>query len=205
MSEQQTIQEQAPDKTANICPCCGKPTLDYPIPHIPDMLLDQFMACMISGTPFTHRYELYGGRIAITVSQMTEDHRLTVADILRIIGTAKDMGALAPGVDLDTLGSLARTMIHIVEINIKTGGTSKMCRPSDRVRDAHELLRRAEHDKDALQQAVRSAHAALTSPDNISSVPPAQLLAVIETHAKLLDILMDAGFDKNFWKGIELA
>lgn len=205
MSEQQTAQETVPEKTSTICPCCGKPTLEYPIQHIPDVLLDQFMACMMSGTPFTHRYEMYDGRMAVTVSQMTEEHRLIVTEILRILDVAKDTGLEVPGVDLTTLGSIARTFVHITEIDIKAGGVTKSYRPSDLVRDIRDRLHKAEPDKTALADAIQSAHATLTSPNNMAAVPPAQILAVIETHAKVLDILMDAGFDKNFWKGIELA
>lgn len=60
-------------------------------------------------------------------------------------------------------------------------------------------------ERDELVKKLNGFHQALVAADTISAVPSPMLASVVETHAHLFYVLMDSGFDVNFWKGIELV
>lgn len=208
--EQQTQQEQKQEvpRTASICPCCHQPTLPYPVTHIPDELADQFMACLISGTPFIHTYPLYNGKVKITVTQMTAELRTIVEQLLHAIDRLVDSGFTVEGVSFDTMKGVARSLISVQSIEISAGDMVKTFQPQAVVRRALEAFNSlAPGDIDSAQavDTVRGVFRSFTDPSEVSGVPPIQILTTIEAHARLLDVLMDSGFDANFWAGIELA
>jgi hypothetical protein len=41
--------------------------------------------------------------------------------------------------------------------------------------------------------------------EKLSSLPDIMLQTIVRTHNDIYNILMQTGFDENFWKGIELA
>lgn len=211
MSEQQEKTdktEKAEVRTASICPCCGKPTLPYPVKSIPDNLADQFMACLITGTPFVHTYPLYNGRVKITVTQMTADLRVVVEKFVHVVDRLIDKGFSTEGVSLDNMRGIARSLICVLGIEIQAGGQVRHFKPSDSVQKARVDLEAAPMDdiqSSELAAIVRRVYKNLTDPSEVSGVPPIQILATIEAHGRLLDILTDSGFDENFWTGIELA
>ena len=45
----------------------------------------------------------------------------------------------------------------------------------------------------------------ITAPSTISSVPMAMIVGTQQAHSNVYNLLLDAGFDSNFWDGIELA
>ena len=68
-----------------ICPCCGKPTLDKQL-KVSDALLDHFVSCILTHTPFFNDYSLYNDRIQITCTQLNtteEDRNRAVAVYLK--------------------------------------------------------------------------------------------------------------------------
>lgn len=214
MSEQaqQQAAAEAPKKeearTMSICPCCHQPTLPYPVAHIPDELADQFMACMISGTPFTHVYPLYNGRVKITVTQMTAELRTVVERLTHEIDRLEDSGFALDNVSLDTMKGVVRSLVSVPSIEIQAGGAVKTFQPQAVVKRALESFNAidpGDTGSDKLKDTVRGVFRSLTDPSEVSGVPPIQIMTTIEAHARLLDILMDSGFDANFWAGIELA
>jgi hypothetical protein len=216
MSEQQQDQQQeqqqqagAPqERTASICPCCGQPTLPYPIKHLPDDLADQFMACLLSGTPFTHAYPLYNGRVVITVTQMTQELHDLVNRLIHHINRLADSGVAIDGVSFDNMTGVVRTLVSVNSIEIKAAGTSRVFQPVEnlhRALAAFDELDPGDVTSDAMKNKVRGIYRSLTDPSEVSGVPAIQIMTTIEAHARLLTILMDSGFDENFWAGIELA
>lgn len=209
MSEQEQQQAETPkERTASICPCCGQPTLPYPVKHIPDDLADQFMACLLSGTPFTHTYPLYNGRVLITVTQMTAQARDIVEQLLHDIDRLVDSGVSIEGVSFDNMKGIVRTLISVNSIEIKANGTVKVFQPAENLRKALATFRSLEPgdvESAAMKEKVAGIYRSLTDPSEVSGIPPAQIMTTVEAHARLLTLLMDAGFDENFWAGIELA
>ena len=203
-AQQQPVIDEKPK--ASICPCCGKPTLPYPVQHVPDELMDQYMVCLMSGTPFSRTYKMYNERIQITVTQWTAEIRDNVERLLRAIDLLADAGVVPDGVSWDNFRGVVRVLAGILKISIKAGDTVKTYAPAELLASlsvkAKDLMA---GDREALASFMTDAYAKVTSTDNVSALPPAQLLAVAETHARLLDVLVDAGFDKSFWKGIELV
>ena len=51
------------------CPCCGKLTLTKPIKVKQDQL-DKFLACTLTGVPYSSTYKLYKGSLLVTVSEI---------------------------------------------------------------------------------------------------------------------------------------
>jgi hypothetical protein len=98
---------------------------------------------------------------------------------------------------------MIRVLACITKIAIKAGDHVKTYEPSRLVATLSEELG-AVKDQD-MNAFLASAYDKLKSPDNVTSLPASQLVAVVETHARLVDVLVDAGFDESFWKGIELA
>lgn len=203
-----TRQEQEQKRTASICPCCHQPTLPYPVAHVPDELADQFMACLISGTPFTHVYPLYNGKVRITVTQMTAELRTIVEQVTHAIDRLADSGLSLDDVSFDTMKGVVRSLISVPSIEIQAGALTKTFQPQATVKralEAFNTLEPGDTSSEQVMSTVRGVFHSLTDPAEVSGVPPIQIMTTIEAHARLLDILMDSGFDANFWAGIELA
>ena len=59
-------------------------------------------------------------------------------------------------------------------------------------------------DKDAFLEDVKQIYKELSNTEILSSTPPSILTHVINDFRALETIMLEAGFDENFWKGIEL-
>ena len=56
-----------------ICPCCKKRTLPSN-PEVSDELMEQYLACMLTGAPFKHVYKLFKGTTtAVLIQPSTDD------------------------------------------------------------------------------------------------------------------------------------
>ena len=87
-----------------------------------------------------------------------------------------------------------------------------MYTPSDILADAcrkfldeWELVTLTDETKKEFLQAVSDLYAKLKLTDVISSVPPTILTRVNNDFRALETIMLQAGFDENFWKGIKLG
>ena len=106
---------------------------------------------------------------------------------------------------------MSKLCISIVELSVKSNLGVRVCAPADAVKEACPLLQVASSllkanktDENGLT-ALKSAYTLLTSADTVSSVPIDMLVAVVDVHARISVMLMDTGFDNDFWAGIELA
>ena len=57
--------EENTDKGSALCPCCGQPLKDG-APKPPAAKMALWMSAMLSGTPYTDTYPLYGGSVHVT-------------------------------------------------------------------------------------------------------------------------------------------
>lgn len=209
---EQTAKEEEKEPTFITCPCCGKPTLIRPV-KIKPQLLDQYMSCIISGVPFSHVYPVYEGRMKVTVSQLEQ----TMIGHLR--NANKILAAWEPKLQdkIDTaqeLNSLLRLYCSIPTIEVTSGTITKEFHPADVVTDVcSELYNVFQKDAESEQKlgyrelvdVVQAQLALLRSPKTAAGIPTALLMGVVEAHSQIYNILLGAGFDVNFWEGIELA
>lgn len=193
------------------CPCCGKPTLKKPVKP-GDELLDQWLACTATGVPFSHVYSLYGGRVTVTAVQPDATAGARVAAALSAIDRAKDIADFTElsESDLSALANAIRLFSCVREIAF----TSPVQKKFDTGAAADQAIgmlvealpmQRASAGQETWAGKLKSAYAVMTDKANISTLPTGVLLAVGQTHAQITDILMSAGFDRDFWQGIELA
>lgn len=203
--------ENRPDIAFVTCPCCGKPTLPKPVKPNQE-LVDHWLACMMTGTPFSHAYPIYDGKLTVTVTRLSAaqvdklDQSLTVLDLLK----AKAWPDPGCPVNLDLLRGLIRRLVSIKEIKLH-GSHPVVFAPQPvalgwcgrLVSEKAALL--AFTDISSVSELLQACYDDLTNPELVSAVPDEMLLAVLSAHVSISDILMSAGFDSNFWKGIELA
>lgn len=196
-----------------ICPCCGKPTLQMPV-HPKDELMDYWLACMTTATPFTHTYPMYNGKVEITVvaDSADMDSKLdTLTAILDAIAAREDLADQSQ-YDISHMKVMARIGMHITTIKTMTSKSeSRVFTPAASVQEALNLLHPLRADImsgktiEGFTETMAAVNRLLLAPENMSAMHPSVLLSVVETHTQLNNILMNSGFDSNFWEGIELV
>jgi hypothetical protein len=190
--------------TKRICPCCGQPTLARPVLKINDELLDQFMSCTITGQPFAREYPLFDGRVLVQVSQPSSDawEKLDLCDF-----ALAHMDGMDPNVPVDKLRSLIKALAGIDKVTVIYKGENRVFHPMEVLsKEIPEILAAVDlEDKAEAGSRLSQVFSRLSSPQNISAIPIRMLMAVNDAHAQISDILLEAGFDSNFWKGIEFA
>lgn len=190
------------------CPCCGKLTLKKPIRPGGD-LLDSWLACSATGTRFTHVYPLYSGRVTVTAASMDDAALLRLRKVSAAIDrlVSDDRFSALGEPELRETESAIRLFMCITEIAFdkpvpRVYDTAAACSEAvDLLLGAVEALDRGE----SADGQVIAAHAAVTCSDRISALPTGMLAAVYQTHSQFTDIMASAGFDEDFWRGIELA
>ena len=201
--------EHGPDDSLVRCPCCGQYTLKKPIKPNGE-LVDQWLACVSTGIPFSNTYRLYGGKLLITAVQPSASTGAELAYAAAIINRAIDDSTYTglQSTELQSLNNAISLYSCIRDITFTTP-SRKTYNTGAAWDQAIALLREAANGQrakdDTWQVKLESAYKILTDKDNVSSLPTGVLLAVGQTHIQLTDVLMSAGFDKDFWRGIELA
>ena len=208
--ETKTTEKEKETNELMRCPCCGEMTLHKPL-DIKSEILDEFMACILTGTNFSHTYTLYN-KVRITVATPTKSYTSELYTALQIIDRARtlvDPDDTAVKVALGNLGKTINVYGTITEIN--TG--SSVFHPSEVVSailatiiDLQKDL--ANKETDAYQAAIEQLieiQKDICSETKLSAMPEFSIQAVTRMHTDLYNILMETGFDENFWKGIELV
>lgn len=198
------------------CPCCGKLTLQKPLKPNQD-LVDQWLSCMLTATPFHHTYQVYDGRMKITATQLSSEDIDLVDDLVSTLQYVKDMDWSSPErggscpVRVDQMLGASRLYISILVVSITSEGTEKTYKPAAMVKAAAGIVKgketaiRAGASVDEWIPALKECERLLLAPENMSAVPLPMIMGVAEAHNRLSRILMDTGFDDAFWEGIELA
>ena len=121
------MNEEGADPMYIVCPCCGKPTLTRPV-KINDELLDHYMSCIISGVPFHRTYDIYGGKIRVTVTRLGEEMIEKLREASRILSAWEallgDQATLC-----QDLNSELRLYCCVPTIVVAAGDTRKETRP----------------------------------------------------------------------------
>ena len=208
--------EEKTEKVEKIkCPCCGELTLTKPV-EIKSIILDEYMASIITGVPFTHTWELYNGTVKITVESLDKRGSTLLYAAVQVLEkwlaeaekeeNAKVFESSIPIVR-ELLGTI-RLFYGVKTITIlRDGKIQKQLMPSDTIRKAVDDIIEASRKKDDMELVKTVAQAAkiCCSPDTISTLSDVIVRTVVVAHADLYTLLLDAGFDTNFWAGIELA
>lgn len=215
--ETKTTEETQENKEQFIkCPCCGKLTLHKPL-DIQSTVLDEYMASIISGVPFQHTYTVYGNvDINVTVLSKAESLKLyTIAQLLDTLVTSINAADQSDKIKLEELSELLQLYAGIVSITVnKDNRVLKSYEPAKVVwnicdqilelQDAIHMFATGDANGEVLSTVLK-LYEANCSEAVLSAVPDVMLRAIARTHTDLYNILMNNGFDENFWKGIELA
>jgi hypothetical protein len=205
-------QDELDIKNAKLtCPCCKQPTLTSPI-SVPDTTMDHFLSCIVTHSPFFHTYKLFDGRIKVTCTELDEPTKQLSTKVAIDIQDAvlKNLIDEQKGV---AAANTVYLMLRIKDITISsTNDTPIIYYPQTVAKEAAaELIKQIELNKTQaevptpIDEAILTCYTKVTDPNAVSSVPTSLLAQVQETHSNVYNLLLDAGFDTNFWRGIELA
>lgn len=216
-----TVDAETKDKLEEIpkvlCPCCKNPTLSKPI-EVKGELLDHYLSCVITGTPFSHAYPIYQGRLTITVTQLSNEESILLDRACsKLAQCFRDLDAATKDsfkMDLDAIQGCLRTYVGISLIEMTTPNGPKIIEPARHIADiCHTLADLAltfpippeDPEKPIRIKAIEDTISRLSDTSCMSAIAATTLIELITAHNYLYTILMDAAFDANFWKGIELA
>jgi hypothetical protein len=210
MEDNTTQEDISLDNAKVICPCCGKPTLDKPL-AIKNNLLDHFLSCLITHTQFHHTYELFDGKIKVTCAQLDDKDKQLSKDIATSLQSLVLVDDIIEDHKCIAIANTFYLMMHITSIQITAGDMPSLYHPQtvarSIVKDCLGAISKYKEDKSSIDivNTVYSYYDKVTEPTLVSSLPTDVLAQVQETHEKLYNLLLESGFDGNFWKGIELA
>lgn len=192
-----------------VCPCCGQPTLKKPV-KVDGKIIDEYLASIMTGVPFNHTFKLFDGKLRITTTMANRDEGLVLWKFLQLVEPFSSSSSRVA----DLLG-LVNTYCSIKKIEVigKDKKSSKIYYPSKAVTEACTKFldewQLADLSDDSSKQkfldAVLGMYNDLKPTDVVSSTPPVVLTRVINDFRALETIMLEAGFDENFWKGIELG
>lgn len=195
------------------CPCCGELTLTQPL-DVKSAVLDEYMAAIITGVPFAHTYGLYNGSVKITVESLHHKDSILLSNTENILKEyIKNMESeggnqvkAGVGCMKELLGTL-RLYFGVTAIEMyRDKALVKSYTPSEIMRTtATDICAASLAGNSALDEAVAKATKTCLAQDATSTLPSDAIKAIVVTHGDLYNLLMDAGFDENFWAGIELA
>lgn len=193
------------------CPCCGELTLRKPLDTSKmGIVLDEYMASIISGVPFTHTYTLYDN-IDITVEMPLKHERQQLYRAVQELERLRN--GLLTGSDVEPADKekaeklrdaavMVNTYASITSIVTKRDGKNvKMYTPAESVKAFLSTVKDVGDNADLIIENYEQ----VDTPDNLSTVPDIMLMAINKTHGDIYNVLMDTGFNETFWKGIELA
>lgn len=201
-TEQNNATQEQPKERHIMCPCCHQMTL----PEVPNklnpQLVDHYMACVLSGVPFNHEYPLFDGRILVTASAPSPEQKQAADQLVSILNGCQSQLII----ERDNMRGMIRIMMGIMEIKLNPGRDDmRVYHPATALTEMLTQLKEYMNSYPEEQDGVAQKLKQLTGPDTASGVPPHVLLAVTNAHASITAILNNIGFDRNFWKGIELA
>lgn len=219
----QATETQQDKPTKMKCPCCGEMTLNRP-PDIKSAVLDEYMASIISGVPFAHTYTIYS-TVDITVSVLSKQQSRTMYVTLQMLDKLIKSHNIADPKLLASLSELYGCLQLYSAIPMirtyKDKRLQKEFTPSQIVFESCDKLLKLQHaievyfdpevavleDADNIDvlEALNAIYADCCNEEELSSLPDVMLRAIVRTHNDIYNILMETGFDANFWKGIELA
>jgi len=203
--------EEEPVETAETkeefikCPCCGEFTLRKPL-DIKSIVLDEYMASIITGVPFEHTYTLHDSiDVTVRIPLKREYQKLMYLsqDLENIRQSAKQT---RPDVAAQLKNVIDMIQIYggitTISTRSKDGASNKIYRPAeavDKFIDGVKEMGLLSVDK------LLELYKQTDTVENMSALPELMLTAVVKVHNDLYKVLLDTGFTETFWRGIELA
>ena len=208
--------EENTDKGSALCPCCGQPLKDG-APKPPDAKMALWMSAMLSGTPYTDTYPLYGGAVRVTASVTGPQRSRALARALTRLRTLRDRAIDRTDDPIcldfveryDDLEAALRTLAFIREVTVDGDGDSRVYDVAGVVWPIVETIASTPvPDKDELAATLKTTMSALEDlerPELVSGLPANAMVSVASVHQQIASLLSDAGMDENFWRGIRLG
>lgn len=206
MSEEPAAPAEEKDDNMPICPCCGKKMDKKPI-NLDSKVVDDYLASIMTGVPFSHTFELFNGRLTITVSALDKQEGLA---LYRFVLLVEPFGTTSTVIQ-DFLG-IVNMYSFIRRIVVKKDDDQKVYIPAEHIfnecRKLVDIWEKEdltnEEKKAEFLQKLQDVYNELTAPDILSSTPLIILNRALNDYKAVETLLLQAGFDENFWKGIEL-
>jgi hypothetical protein len=149
--------------------------LNKPIPEATEEERKEYVRCLMSGNQFTKKYELYDGELKLMFSNIDTDAAETMSAILREVDTGEDVSALMSAV------ARIRLLYYLRSFNDKEY-------PAPEVTSLEEARAMFSERFGGLSEDLTSIFVRASSEFN-----------------NLLTVLVQSGFDRNFWKGAGLS
>ena len=216
------MSETKPQEVEKIkCPCCGEYTLHKPA-TIKSMVLDEYMASIMSGEPFSHTYRLYNDSVTVTATELNKQDSAALStvsqNLAELIRNSEGVDATASTL-FKELFNTSHIYSHITSIvTAKDGNIVKNYTPAEamkkmtaEINGSVKLIQNyldpdyEGEDKAAIVELCNTLHNNYCSAEALSSLPEPVVKTIVQTHDDIYTILLDTGFDSNFWTGIELA
>lgn len=206
--ENTTPVEETVDDTKALCPCCGQPTLMKPV-KVDGKIVDDYLASILTGVPFSHTFPMFDGRLKVTLAVSDREESIRLYSLILMMEPY--IGASATVKDF--IG-LVNMYFRIKQISVRSGDKEgKVYFPAKHILEACDELSQKWENADLHDETkkaefladIKQKYLAVSSPDTISSTPPVILNKLLSDFGALEKIMLEAGFDENFWKGIKLA
>ena len=188
------------------CPCCGQETIKRPV-KVDGKIIDDYLSSIMTGVPFSHTFPLFDGRLKITAGVADKQEGLI---LYRFVFMTEPFGQESSLVR-DFLG-LVNTYCSIRKIVVTKGEDQNIYMPAEHILSACKKIvdtwenedLKNEEKKAEFMQALQAAYNELIAPAVVSSTPMLILNRILTDFRTIESLLLEAGFDENFWKGIEL-
>lgn len=188
--------EQTNIDTLLTCPCCGKQTMKVPA-TIDQVSKQEFLAAILTGTQYTHTYNLFNGDLSITIRQISNkvrDKLIHIANKGLLIEDAEEQHYL------NIIMSRLYKLSSIVSITVSTQGDSSKFKVYNIEQVVSDTIDKLINYTDKTQLSAINEH--IVDPANVSSVPVYIIDKVLQTHTNQVAVLVQSGFDETFQKGI---
>jgi hypothetical protein len=191
----------ADDIKKTTCPMCGSD--NYVDPGLTDEIKDAFIEHMLGDIPFQRIYDEMGGRIAVTVTSLSDSCARDKAKLMVQLMSAAEYSAdikarmpiLESAIDVDS-------QVASVAIKTKDGKVTKIDR---RPGNGTDIIRKWDWDKmNAEELSCRFDEALAVLDEELfpgTTIPKSLLRAAVGKHNVLLTKIMTECFDENFLRG----
>lgn len=195
------------EKKTYICPCCGH-EMDAPPIKIDGKVVDDYLSSIMTGEPFSHTFPLFDGKLKIMIKAISREAGLVLYDFVLLVEPyTRESSQLR-----DMLG-VVNAYCLVNRIILKTEKDEHVYLPAKAIMeevtkivdDYGKANMQDEEVKAKFLQDIQAAYHRLSNNDVLSSTPPMIMNRIIEDFKKLETMLLEAGFDENFWQGIVLA
>ena len=175
------------------CPCCGAQTFQLPVkPDHQDTQL--YLACMLTGQPFSKVYHLFKGKVMLKVSQLSKEQLKSLQALQYIVESCQDPQLKT---QMEQLLPIIYSFKPLKYITVQTSDDQHTYRIDQVIQEAMDTLLAGVD-----LEGAKKVYEKLTDSKLMSSIPAYALQKVINTHLKLVNILVESGFDENFYQGI---